>query len=144
MNLSCRHFHQIVSPVLFRTLRIQFPAADRINPRRIELSASRFPTRPPPSRQFPPILVTPESRFKPPKAKTAKSRKVHPLIEPDIGHGIYHHIRVLVLSCGYDYEEEKYCESIQRLVENLPNLETLRLGSDPTGSMLHIRTDVRM
>jgi hypothetical protein len=74
------------------------------------------------------ILIEPphEWRFKAPKAKTAKGRKVHPLIEPDIGHAIYHHIRVLVLSCGYDYEEEKYSESIQRLVENLPNLETLR------------------
>ncbi|KAL3444607.1 hypothetical protein BJX65DRAFT_310793 [Aspergillus insuetus] len=77
------------------------------------------------SRTFIPLM------FKAPKAKTAKRPKVHPLIEPDIGHAVYHHIRVLVLSCGYDYEEEKYSESIQRLIENLPNLETLRWRGIP-------------
>ncbi|KAL2785306.1 hypothetical protein BJX66DRAFT_315085 [Aspergillus keveii] len=133
LHLSCRELHRIVSPVLFRAVRICFPPADRINACRFGLGASRVPEGPASSRSIPMILMKPprEWRFKAPKAKTAKSRKVHPLIEPDIGRAVYHHIRELVVSCGYDYEEEKYRESIPRLVDNLPNLETLRWRGIP-------------
>ncbi|KAL3469511.1 hypothetical protein BJX99DRAFT_265125 [Aspergillus californicus] len=61
----------------------------------------------------------------------ADRRRLHRLIEPNIGQTVYHHVRILVVSYGVGYEESQYSQSIQQLVENLKNLHTIRWRGIP-------------
>ncbi|KAL2811861.1 hypothetical protein BJX63DRAFT_265435 [Aspergillus granulosus] len=133
LNLSCRDFHQIVSPVLFGTIRIYFPPAERWgNALRFQntLSVPLFSNlhfQQPPDWTLPGYATNTDPQIEQSKDR----RRLHRLIEPDIGQTIYHHVRILVVSYGLGYEESKYSQAIQRLVENLKNLQTIRWRGIP-------------
>ncbi|CEN60230.1 hypothetical protein ASPCAL02671 [Aspergillus calidoustus] len=128
LNLSCQAFHQIVSPVLFRTLQLHFPPAKKTYRAQI----NRSPALPCPFQEF---RVRTATGFKTSTYISSpaprKERRIHALLESDVGHTIQHHVRILIVWYGHGYEEGKHSQPIQRLVENLPNLEAIRWRGIP-------------
>lgn len=111
MNLACRDFHHLVSPVLFRTIHIRFPH-DRCS---LEYK-TQLPLPPTPVAH----LVRIFERYR--EIATTLSS----LLEGDIGVQIYSYARNLVLSYATSYDKHIHGELVNRLVENLPNLEIIR------------------
>ncbi|KAL2802201.1 hypothetical protein BJX63DRAFT_438115 [Aspergillus granulosus] len=124
LNLSCRFFHHIVSPALFSTVRIHFPLIKR--PRAFLFRTER------PAPPFPYFLSETSGSSLGPRTEEFKdNHRLHPFIESNVGQRVFHHVRILVISYGLGYEEGNHSQPIQRLVENLRNLETIRWRGIP-------------
>ncbi|KAL4860716.1 hypothetical protein BDV12DRAFT_204756 [Aspergillus spectabilis] len=96
LNLSCRDFHEIVSPVLFKTLRIRFPGGRRDSQ----------------------VLN-----------QDNKHKRLHELLGPDNLVDIHQYVRFLTL-CGHKGSTaDSHGASLSKLVESLPNLESIRWRS---------------
>ncbi|KAL4884093.1 hypothetical protein BJY04DRAFT_225941 [Aspergillus karnatakaensis] len=92
LNLSCRGFHEIVSPVLFKTLRIRFPRGRR-------------------------------------DLRDNKHTRLHELLGPDNLVNIHQYVRFLTLCGPRDSTADSYGALLSKLVESLPNLESIRWRS---------------